>query len=143
MTTALPDSITQRIERLCSEGEAFAADDRMNAAVLRYTTALRLLPRPQDRWQVTPRVLASIIELCFDKGDYLSAREAALAALECPTVAHNPALHLKLGAIYFEEGNLTAAREQFAQALAGGGQEVFDDEDPKYWDFMSSGELQN
>ena len=143
MTTALPESIAGRIERLCAEGETFASEDRFGAAVLRFTTALRLLPRPQDRWQITPRLLASIIDLCFDKGDLESARQAALAALDLPDIAQNPALRLKLGAIYFEEGNLDAARAEFAQALAGGGEAVFEDEDPKYWDFASGRELQN
>lgn len=143
MTTALPDSIAGRVERLCAEGESFAAEAKYDAAVLRFTTALRLLPRPQDRWQITPRLLASIIDICFDKGDLESARHAALAALDCPDVAHNPALRLKLGEIYFEEGNLDAAKSEFSQALATGGQAVFEDEDPKYWEFAAGLESRN
>ena len=137
MTTALPESIAGRIERLCAEGDAFVAESRYDAAVLRFTTALRLLPRPQDRWQITPRLLASIIDICFEKGDLESARHAALAALDCPDVGDNPALRLKLGEIYFEEGDLDAARTEFAFAVERGGREVFEDEDPKYWEFAS------
>jgi tetratricopeptide (TPR) repeat protein len=137
MTTTLPESIAGRVERLCAEGDSFAAASRLDAAVLRFTTALRLLPRPQDRWNVTPRILASVIDLCFDKGDLESARHAALAALDCPDVRENPALRLKLGEIYFEQGDLDAAREEFVFAAEVGGREVFEGEDPKYWEFAS------
>jgi tetratricopeptide (TPR) repeat protein len=141
MTTPLPITISGRVERLCAEGEAFAAQQRYAAAALRFTTAFRLLPRPQDRWSVTPRLLAAMVDICFAAGDLESARHAALAALDCPDVNDNPALRMKLGAIYFEEGNLEAARAEFALALSRGGREVFDDEDPKYWDFAARCEL--
>lgn len=136
MTTPLPDSIAGRVERLCAEGEEFVAQARYDAAVLRFTTAFRLLPRPQYRWTNTPRILASIVDAAFCKHDYFSAMEAALGALECPDVNDNPALRMKLGQILYEQGELLAARQEFAFALERGGPEVFDDEDPKYWEFM-------
>lgn len=139
MTTAeLPESIAGRVERLCAEGEQYVAAERYDAAILRFTTAFRLLPRPQDRWTITPRLFASIVDTAFAKRDFISARHAALAALDCPDVRENPALRLKLGEIYYEEGDLDAAREEFAFALAHGGEEVFADEDPKYWEFARS-----
>lgn len=136
-TTPLPESIAGRVERLCAEGEEFVAQSRYDAAVLRFTTAFRLLPRPQQRWTNTPRILASIVDASFEKTDYISAMEAALGALECPDVNDNPALRLKLGQIYFEQGELAAARQEFDFALQRGGPEVFDDEDPKYWQFLT------
>jgi hypothetical protein len=137
MATSLPDTVANRVERLCSEGDAFAADARYAAATLRFTTAFRLLPRPQERWTVTPKIFASVVDACLAKGDLISARHAALAALDCPDVRDNAALHLRLGEIYFEEGNLELAREELALAFKQGGQEVFEDEDPKYWEFLS------
>jgi tetratricopeptide (TPR) repeat protein len=137
MTTELPVSIAGRIERLCAEGEAFVAEARYDAATLRFTTAFRMLPRPQERWRITPRLFASMVDSCFEKGDLESARQAVLAALECPDALDNPALRMKLGVIYFEAGEFEAAREEFASALAKGGKGVFEDEDPKYWDFVS------
>ncbi len=137
MTTNLPNSLSGRVERLCSEGDEFVAQSRYAAAVLRYTTAFRLLPRPQERWSITPRLLASIVDACFTKQDYVGAREAALAAMEFPEIHDNPALRLKLGQIYFEQGEMQGAREEFAFALSHGGPDVFADEDPKYWEFAS------
>lgn len=137
MTINLPDSISGRVERLCCEGDEFVAQSRYAAAVLRYTTAFRLLPRPQHRWTITPRIFASIIDACFTKQDYVGAREAALAAMEFPEVHDNPALRMKLGQIYFEQGEMAGAREEFAFALTHGGPDVFADEDPKYFEYAS------
>ncbi len=137
MTTALPQTVAGRVEQLCSEGDAFVSSARYDAAVLRYTTAFRLMPRPQERWSTTPRVFASIIDACFAKRDFSTAWEAAMAALACPGVDTNPALRLKLGEILYEQGEFFAAREQLRFALEHGGREVFDDEDPKYWLFLA------
>ncbi|HTN74044.1 MAG TPA: hypothetical protein VL096_02310, partial [Pirellulaceae bacterium] len=104
MTTTLPESISGRVERLCTEGDEFVAQARYDAAILRYSTAFRLLPRPQERWTTTPRILASMVDAAFIKPDLISAREAALAALDCPQIHDNPALRFKLGQIYFEQG---------------------------------------
>jgi tetratricopeptide (TPR) repeat protein len=137
MASALPQTVAGRVEQLCSEGDAFVTSARYDAAVLRYTTAFRLMPRPQDRWTTTPRIFASIIDACFGKGDFVTAREAVMAALECPGVDTNPALRLKLGEILYEQGQFSAAREQLKYALEHGGREVFEDEDEKYWLFLS------
>jgi hypothetical protein len=79
-----------------------------------------------------------MVDACFAKSDYAGAKEAALAALDCPDVGENPALRFKLGQISFEQGDLAEAQAHFSLALAHGGPEVFADEDPKYWEFVAN-----
>jgi tetratricopeptide (TPR) repeat protein len=138
MTTALPITISARVDQVCAEGDDFLTQSRFAAAILRYCTAFRLLPRPVEKWSCTPRILAAMVDACFAKSDYAGAKEAALAALDCPDVGENPALRFKLGQISFEQGDLAEAQAHFNLALAHGGPEVFADEDPKYWEFVAN-----
>ena len=51
--------------------------------------------------------------------------------LHCPGAIGNPSIHMRLGQVEFELGNLERAAEELARAYLQQGQNVFASEDPK------------
>ena len=62
MASTLPNTVAGRVEHLCTEADRFMAQGRHNAAIMRYATAIRVLPRPPERWIETPHILAAMID---------------------------------------------------------------------------------
>ncbi len=50
----------------------------------------------------------------------------------------NPAVHLRLGEVYFELENFEKAADELARAYMAEGKDVFEDEDPKYFAFLAT-----
>jgi hypothetical protein len=50
----------------------------------------------------------------------------------------NPFLHLRLGQCRFELGDLDRAADELARAYMGDGEDVFEDEAPKYLAFLKT-----
>ena len=77
-------------------------------------------------------------ETLFFQGDFAEAREALRAAMHCPGAIGNPYIHLRLGQAQFEMGNMKRATDELVRAYMGGGEEMFQDEDPKYFDLVKA-----
>jgi len=69
-------------------------------------------------------------------GDFQEAREVLTWTMHCPRAIGNPFIHLRLGQVQFELGNLERARDELARAYMGRGPEIFDQDDPKYLAFI-------
>jgi hypothetical protein len=69
-------------------------------------------------------------------GDFERARTALQDAMHCPGAIGNPYIHLRLGETQFELGNIDRAKDELARAYMGGGDEVFEGDDPKYLRFI-------
>lgn len=52
--------------------------------------------------------------------------------LHCPGAIGNPSIHMRLGQVEFELGNLERVAEELARAYLQQGQNVSASEDPKY-----------
>ena len=70
--------------------------------------------------------------------NYEEAREAFRDVMYCPGAIGNPFIHLRLGQVQFELGNLNRAGDELARAYMGKGEEIFEDEDPKYLAFVKT-----
>jgi hypothetical protein len=68
--------------------------------------------------------------------------ESALAPLQdsiiCPGTLGNPWVHLRLGQVRCELGDKPRAADELARAYMGGGREVFEGQDPKYFALVES-----
>ena len=81
-------------------------------------------------------LFTSIAECHFVAGDFVAARRNALKAVRCPGGIGNPFVHLRLGQAEFELGSMERAKDELARAYMGGGDEIFEGDDPKYWRFI-------
>ena len=53
--------------------------------------------------------------------------------MSAPGTIGNPWVHLRLGQVKFELGDMKRAADELARAYMGGGRECLRDEDPKYF----------
>ncbi|MFT5525268.1 MAG: tetratricopeptide (TPR) repeat protein [Pirellulaceae bacterium] len=136
MNETLPTILRERVDRLCSTGTQYIRSHRFDAAVLSYTSAFDMLPSPKEQWCSTRPILAGIVDACFLKGDYTSAQEAIDAIRDCSSLPPAPHFHLRQGQIYFELGQFEDAGEELATAFEDAGDSIFENEHPKYLEFV-------
>lgn len=118
-----------------ARGEAFADDERQGEALKYFRAAWDLLPEPKMEWAAT-WVLAAIGDMNFQLEDFGAARGNFSMAMLCPDAIGNPFLHLRLGQCQFEEGDMDRAADNLARAWLLGESELFEDDDPKYLEFI-------
>jgi hypothetical protein len=58
--------------------------------------------------------------------------------MTCPGGLGNPFLHLRFGQILFESGDHDLAADELIRAYMGAGDEIFENEDPKYLNFLKT-----
>lgn len=54
----------------------------------------------------------------------------------CPNAVGNPFIHLISGIAQFELGEFEIAKENLALAYMGGGKEIFEGDEMKYYDYL-------
>ena len=134
----LPEPIYLEVTDLCARGDELleCGDDR--AAIEQYQRAWDLLPEPRTDWSAATWILTAIADAHFLHGRFAEARDALLLAMHCPDAVGNPFLHLRLGQSCLELGDQRRAADELARAYMAEGTEIFDGEDPKYFQFVQS-----
>lgn len=136
--SVLTDDLHQRITKLCQEGDDCVNSDDYQAGLKKYHLAWSLLPEPKEDWEAATWVLSAIGDAHVFSTDFKSAVSAFTNALRCPDGLGNAFVHLRLGECYFELGDSRKAYDEFTRAYMGGGEEIFEDEDPKYLECVKS-----
>ncbi len=54
----------------------------------------------------------------------------------CPGAIGNSLIHLRLGQVSFERGNLVKAKDELMRAYVVDGEEIFEGEDEKYFNYL-------
>lgn len=129
----LNDEVYDRITELSDEGNELAEKESFEGAVAKFTEALELLPSPKTDWEAAMWLYASIGDMYWLLGRYEEAANCLFDALNCPGGFENPFVHLRLGESLCESGRGEKAREHLLQAYLLDGEDVFADEDPKYF----------
>lgn len=132
MADELNEEIASEITALCAVGDELSDRGEYPLALEKYEAALCLIPEPHRRWEAATWVLAAIGGTCFLTHEFEKARDALQAAMHCPGAIGNPFLHLRLGEAQYELGDMARATDELARAYMGAGQEIFEQEDPKY-----------
>jgi tetratricopeptide (TPR) repeat protein len=128
----LDDEIYGRITELSDEGNELAEDDNFEAAVAKFSEALELLPAPKTDWKAATWLYASIGDMYYSLEKYEAAVNSLFDALNCPDGYGNPFVHLRLGESLCESGQTERAKEHLLQAYMLEGEDIFEDENPKY-----------
>lgn len=136
MASELDDDIYSKIVELSEEGDSFLEEDSFEQAIEKYNLALSLLPKPIEEWEASTWLLTSIGEAYFFNENYEDALQTLQLAMHCPDAIGNPLIHLRLGQVQLEIGNELKAKDELVRAYMGGGEEVFEDELPKYFDLV-------
>ena len=135
---SIPDQAMADIERLCAEGDHQMEQGDLAEAYKRYIGALQLVPEPVEDYEASTWILAALGDLYFQARDYRQAVTVLSDAMHCPGAIGNPFLHLRLGQAQLEVGNEERAADELSRAYMGGGSELFDEDDPKYFAFLKT-----
>lgn len=134
----LPEEIHSQIEALSNEGNVLANEGHYRKATEKFIAALELLPQPLEKWEACTWLLTSIGDMNFLQGAYEHSKAALSDAMHCPNALGNPFIHLRLGQSQYELGNMQRAADELARAYMGAGKDIFQEDDPKYFEFLKT-----
>ena len=126
------------IDRLCALGDTHADRDRFPDALGLYWQAWDLLPEPKIDCEAATWILAAVGDANFLGRDYEAGVDNLSTVMHCPGGIGIPFLHMRLGQCQFELGDYARAIDELNRAFVGGGEDLFDDEDPKYLDYLDA-----
>lgn len=132
----LPDDIHQRVKKLCASGDEAASRREFKNAVTSYQRALELLPEPKSKWEAAAWIFAAIGDAYFLAGNMRPALDAINMAIGSATGFGNAFLHLRRGQALFELGRRDEAANELTRAYAIAGEQIFENEHPKYETFL-------
>jgi hypothetical protein len=129
----LPSGVFAAVRSSAAEGERALAAGDLPGAWRAFVHALQLLPEPTERWNAAGWILVAMGESQFRGGRYAEAVGPLQDSMICPGTLGNPWVHLRLGQARFEIGEMDRAADELARAYMGGGREVFEGQDAKYF----------
>ena len=131
--TRLTSKTYTAIREKAEEGERRMAAGDFRGAFDHFVAALKLLPLPKERWNASAWLLVALGENAIRAGNFEAAEGPLTDAMLCPGTIGNPWVHLRLGQVRFELGQKDRAGDELARAYMGGGREVFEGQDVKYF----------
>lgn len=132
LSDELYDSIIQELE----QGDDASEGGFLKSALKHYENALTQIPIPKTDWEIALHVYTALGDCCFDLEDYPSANYHYNKALLCPDGIENGYIWLGLGQSFCELGEIEKARDALMRAYMLEGQDIFEDEDEKYFDMI-------
>lgn len=129
----LPADTFEAVRSHADAGERALMAGDLSGAWRELVGALQLLPDPTERWNAAGWLLVAMGETQFRGARYERAAGPLQDSIICPGTLGNPWVHLRLGQVRFELGEMDRAADELARAYMGGGREVFEDQDPKYF----------
>lgn len=137
MPTELSDEIYNKVQELSEEGNQLADNEKYMEAIHKFADAYRLLPEPKTDWEASTWLLASIGDMWHSLNDHEKSAAAMYDALNSPGGTENPFIYLRLGESLFELGDKKAAKENLLRAYMLDGKDIFENEDPKYFQVIA------
>jgi tetratricopeptide (TPR) repeat protein len=138
MMNELDDETYAEIQRICATGDDLVNESNYEEALTHYWKAYDLIPNPKTDWEATLWILIAIGDTNFLMNDFQSGATNLALAMHCPEAIGNPFIHLRLGQCMFELGFLDSAADELTRAYAVEGEEIFAEEDPKYFVFLKT-----
>lgn len=133
----LDDATFEKIDTFADEGEKLLDEGKFAEAAEKFEAAFKLVPQPFQDWEISIWLLTALGESYFLADNFEKAKEIFTKALECPDATDSPPIHLRLGQVEFELDNKEVAAELLLRAYEAEGEELFDDEDEKYLDYLN------
>ncbi len=132
----LNKSYTEDIERICRAADDFLEEGNTKDAYRKYKEALDIIPNPKTSYETATWIFVSIGDLFFKNKQYDMARDYFFEAKNCPNGVSNPYVLFRLGQSLVETNDNNQAREFLLRAYMLVGDDIFWDEDQKYYDVI-------
>lgn len=134
----LPDDIYEKVTTLSEAANQEFERAEFTKALSLYDQAWDLLPPPKNPWEACLWLTAAQADCLYFLARFPEARERLQDALKLPGGIANTFVHLRLGEVEFELGNLDSAADHLMRAHAVGGPELLAAEPPRYLQFLST-----
>lgn len=131
------DNIYGQIDSFCEAGNDHMDAEDYDKAINAFASAYELLPLPKEEQDEYMWLCASIGDAYFEKKQYESSLNYFRDAYNTGEV-DNPFILLRLGQCYYEANDQYNAAEFMLRAYMLEGEEIFDNSDVKYFDFLKS-----
>lgn len=126
-----------KVNRLLVEAGKLDRQNKVQQAVSMYEQAYQLIPEPKHASELAMAALCSIGELNYLQGKWNQAFQDFSEAVKCKEGLGNPQIHIRLGQLQYELGNMLRAEDELMRAYMGSGHVIFEGEDPKYYELIS------
>ncbi len=115
------------------EAQGLSLQDKYDDAIIRYRDALALLGDKEVLSSYACSIYQNIGEIYWEQQSFTDAFHYINLAVKCDGGLGSWSIHLRLGQIHFEQGNMKKAQDELMRAYMGGGLSAFEEEDPKYY----------
>ena len=132
----LNKSYTEDIERICRAADDFLEEGNIKDAYRKYKEALDIIPNPKTSYETATWIFVSIGDLFFKNKQYEMASDYFFEAKNCPNGVSNPYVLFRLGQSLVETQDNNQAREFLLRAYMLVGDDIFWDEDEKYYNVI-------
>lgn len=130
----LPESERRQLEQLLAEARKDTEAGRLDDAGQKLSQAIRRIPESViEELELTTQLISAMGDVLFRRKEYDKALDALTDAVGLPGGLGEPFIHLRLGQVQFDLNDLERAGDELARAYMGGGREIFEGEDPKYF----------
>ncbi len=127
-----------KIVSLTDEGNNLMDNGFFDSALTKFKNALELIPNPKINWDASYWIYTAIGDAYFCKNEFILALDYFYQSENYAYSRHNPFIQLRIGQCLFEKNDMNSARQYFIRAFSLAGNNIFEDEDPKYIDFYES-----
>ncbi|WP_216784605.1 tetratricopeptide repeat protein [Cellulophaga sp. HaHaR_3_176] len=117
---------------MSEEGNDLYEQGNIRPALRKYEEALNIVPDPKANWEAATWLYTSIADSYFSLGNIDEAKENYYNVLNCPDGLSNAYIHFSLGQVLYELEENKKSQESLLRAYMLDGEDIFDDEDPKY-----------
>ncbi len=133
----MEDGIFEEIKKYCDAGLEEMDKGNLKSAAKQFNSAWKIVPDPKEKWDASSWIIGAIGDVCFHLEDWDNVKKSFEYAIVGLGGLGEPFLHLRLGQAHLELNNKKAAKDELARALMGGGPEIFEEDDPKYFEFIT------
>lgn len=125
-----PKRIADEIDALSESGNVLSDADDFEGAIVKWKTALQLLPEPRADWDAYAWLMASIGDAQYQLSRWEDARESFYDALNAEDGRGNPFIHYRLGQCLIKTGDEQNGLESLLKAYMLDGEDIFNAGDP-------------
>ena len=124
------------VTELISKAGMLDRQNKRQQAIEVYEDAYALIPEPKQKSELAMVALCNIGELHFLDGHWQLAFDDFSEAVKCREGLGNPQIHMRLGQLRYQRGEMERATDEFMRAYMGAGDTLFAGEDPKYFELI-------
>ncbi len=128
----LDDALYSRILEMTKIAEGKQTVGACKDAARIYLEALEMLPKPIEQWEAATWLSGRAADALFLDRQYAAALDELRRTLRLPDAVSNPFIWLRHGQSLYEQGNMAESQQSLLKAYMLGGEDVFEDEHPKY-----------